>query len=89
MSERTPEQRDAVMQDWPKIAEADGWEVDPDPTYWAAVDGITWSLIEQTMDTADREPSVETVQAARRTAERILAATPTDEAAAAGEGGRS
>jgi hypothetical protein len=74
LTEATPESRDAVMDPWCRIARADGWEVDADPIYWAAVDGLAWSLIEQTMDTADREPGPEILRDARATAERALTA---------------
>lgn len=73
--ERTVEQRDAVIEPWHRMAIADGWEADGDVLYWAAVDGIAWALIENSMDTSDRQPSQELHREARRTAEALIGAT--------------
>lgn len=62
-------------ESWSDIAARDGWEDVPEPgLHAAAVNGIAWALLEETMDTSDREPSAETHKAACETAERILAA---------------
>jgi len=60
---------------WMVLAEHDGWEnIEADVIYARAVHAVAWELLEQTMDTADREPSVEVHREAVMTAHRLLGA---------------
>jgi hypothetical protein len=71
-----PEPQDiaALRETWEAILTADGWEdIDHEALLGQAAGGIAWSLLEQTMDTGDRQPSVEVYQAADATAQRLLA----------------
>lgn len=56
-----------------KVANEDGWDnIDGEQVLARAIEAMGWDLIEQTSDTADREPSQETFREACKTAARIV-----------------
>lgn len=58
---------------WRAVAEADGWgDIDVHRVRAQAAESIAWALLDETMDTADREPSEEAYKAALATADRML-----------------
>lgn len=61
------------LAQWRAQAEADGWsDVNTETLRNAAIEAMAWSLLDQTSDVADREPSEDDFRAARATAERFL-----------------